>query len=243
MLRLRMILFFISFSLAQDSISVYINHYENIFSLFEKELIEEVIFLHNRAHKTEKIHIRYKKYQNFNALFEILDQTKPEEMLCGINVISITEERLKKYDFSKAYFKNKQVLLSKKYKRYHAEQTSRISYTKNSLNEVVMKHFSKTENFIAVPYFDFYKRYQNLSRGIDDYAFGDYIDQWIYKLKLIKSFDSYGIDRFGIIFPKNSTLKEKLDPFINYYLKSPAYIGLIKRSFGKAGIQFIQQNK
>lgn len=226
-----------------SQVQIYVNHYENVFSNFEKTLIEEIVNLYNKKGGKGELKVKFVKYKRFNSLFEILDETKPDDNIMGINVISITQERQKKYDFSRPYFQNKQVLLSKKHTTYSPNKVNRISYTRNSLNANVMESFSKANPFVAVPYDDFDVRYSELTQGTDDYAFGDYVDQWAYNFNVVQTFNSFGTDYFGIIFPKNSELKEKLKPYIAYYINSIAYLNLIRHSFGKDAARFFRSNR
>jgi ABC-type amino acid transport substrate-binding protein len=38
---------------------------------------------------------------------------------------------------------------------------------------------------------------------------------------------------FGILLPKNSKLKEKIDPIIKYYVKTSRFYQLVKKYFGE----------
>lgn len=226
---------------SQVQLRVYVNQAGNKFNHFEKELIQDIIKLHNGKSKTN-YKIEFKKYGVFAMLFDILNQEKNNSLLCGINSISITKERQKKYQFSSSYFVSKVILLSKHYQKLHINAKTRISYTEGTLNDKVIKLLSKSHRFIAVPYQNFNIRYEALLKGKDDYGVGDYVDSWIYDMNLVKLFDEFGQDHYGIIFPKHSRLAKELDKTVRYYIKSPAYYKLVRKHFGKEAANFVKQN-
>lgn len=227
--------------LSQKKIEIYINQAGNKFNLFEIELVQEIIKLHN-ARTASRYQIEFKSYNVFSKLFEILDEEKSSSNVCGINKISITKERSKKYHFSAPYFVSKLILLSKKYKTLIITDHTRLSYTRGTLNVKIIELLKKKNQFKAIPYEDFNLRYKALMELKDDYGVADYIDPWVYNMNLVKVFDEFGQDHYGIIFPKNSNLARALDKTIAYYVRSPAYYELVRKHFGKLATNFVKQN-
>lgn len=235
------LLLLISCLLAQENITVYINQAENKFNRFEKELIQEIIRLHT-IKSSKKYNLEFRKYAVFNKLFELLDKEKNSSSIIGINSISITKERAQKYHFSPPYFVSKIILLSKKHKKIDINQNTRISYTSGTLNLRVIELLKKKHVFKIVPYNNYNNRYKALMEMTDDYGVGDYVDSWIYDMNILKIFNEFGQDHYGIIFPKNSSFAKVLDKTIAYYVKSPAYYKLIRKHFGKNAAYYVKQN-
>jgi ABC-type amino acid transport substrate-binding protein len=225
-------------SFAQDSVSIIISNGVSKLTAFEAEFMTQVITLYN-AKNEDKLNIKFVRMSNYGEIFKRIREASKTDLICAIRAITITEERKNIYDFSYPYMPIKQVLISLK-KNYdifkdwknpkHVIYANRLTmHWENALE------LSKKYNLI------FYKpkstKDESMTRyvrsGDIDFYVGDMSDIFAIKdLTMLSNFDGALLSHYGVLYPKNSVLKTKLDRYIKYFAKSPLFYKVIVKHFG-----------
>ncbi len=239
--RFFVILILFLFASAQTEITVYVNSGNNKFNRFEKAVVEKLVEIHNKRSKTNYV-VKQKPYDEFKLLFDVLAKAPKDELVFGMNSISITKERSANYSFSHPYLSTIPVVLSKTQTELKNIKNATIGYTQNSIQLSMINELKKTYSFKEVAYSNFNDKYDAVFSGKDTYAMGDYIDHWIYDLNIVHEIDSYGKDNFGVIFAKNSKIYAELKSTMKYYFSSPSYFELVKEYLGSDAVNFIRKN-
>jgi hypothetical protein len=229
---------------SQNTITINVRNSSDNFSMFERELVKEVIKL-SKEYKEFKI--KYVYLEKFSDSFTNLEFSKDDpnyHLSCSAISLSITEDRLKKYDFSSSYMPNKYSLLTK-YKdqeSYPLNEKMKIGYNKGSIYEEYVKQYVKRYGVTAVALNNIAKDYSTNENAEVDYILADYIDTFTYSLKSIEFADKDKRDELGIMFPKGSKLAKDLKPVSKYYFSSSSYIKLIKKYFGSDAVKYFKNN-
>lgn len=197
---------------------------------FESELFNKLIQLYNSKHKN-KFYIKYQYAKDFNNLIKSL---KTQTYSCAYGQITIGF--LKKVEYSKPYFpvrnsliRNKSHLLNFNGEKKNLVGLINHKYYKN-LYRKLLKNYQVRDTIINENnYEDLLKL---LKKGFIDCYIGDSIDAWIRDdIEIVIHIDDE-VNYLGLLYPKNSELKEKLDDTISYYIKTNSFYSLLKKYFG-----------
>jgi ABC-type amino acid transport substrate-binding protein len=210
----------------------------------EKKLLLNIVKLHNTT-ASEKIKIEFENLNVFGDLFNKINAVKKKNNALACYQITITEERKKKYEFSSKYLPIKESIYTR------ADNTnldykikgSKISYQPNSTNEKPFKELSESYNIIGVPKGTPTAKIKALLSKEVDFVIGDNIDVWgNNKLKIVDDFKVQAGFGFGIMYPKGSTLRDKLEPSLTKYLKSQSYFNFLYKNYGKDVAKYYRKN-
>lgn len=237
-----LIILLVNICFSQKTVYIYVNSADTKFTEFEQKVVKEIFDSYDQK-SNESFQLEFVKYRIFSSIFDSLRAKTKTDYVMGINTVSITRDRLKEFSFSPPYLISKPVVLSKKHRELKITKETRISYTTNTIQEVMIKRLSEQYQFNAIPYASLSERYKALTDQVDDYGLGDYLNYWIYGFNLVSEIEEYGNDQLGIIFPKNSDLHTMLLPVMNYYFSSPKYYRLIKEDLGLEYLKFVQRQK
>jgi ABC-type amino acid transport substrate-binding protein len=72
----------------------------------------------------------------------------------------------------------------------------------------------------------------------------DITDFWAYqhKYKLVKYISEKSIEKYGILFPKNSKYFKKFNEAFNYYVDSVKFLRLLRKHFGQEAVRFYNKS-
>ena len=229
---------------SQNTITINVRGNNDNFSLFEREIVKEVLKL-SKIYRDYRI--EYVFLKKFNDAFKNLELKKSDpnyHLTCSMISLSITNDRLKKYDFSSSYMPNKYALLTKdnNQKEYPLNNSISIGYNKGSIYEKYANDYVSKYNVKAIGMNDLAKDYVNNDNSDIDYILADYIDTFTYGLKSIEIVDQNKRDELGIMFPKGSKLAKDLKPVTKYFFSSSSYIKIIKRYFGNDAAKYFKNN-
>jgi glutamine transport system substrate-binding protein len=205
--------------------------------LIEKEIIKKSVKLYNFNNKNSKISYSVKFLPNFQTLFDNIDNVneKTKDQVCAIYQITITQKRLKSYDFSTPYLPVKESImcLSSRTDINYLKKGIKIGYLASSIQEK-QYNLIKKYGIIGVSYNSNELKNNGLLKNETDFVFIDNVEAWGRKdVKVAADLDLQHGNGFGILFPKNSELRNKLDPYIKEFLTSKSFYNLLFKTFGK----------
>ena len=232
-----LIFLFVLNLIAQEVVTVLSFESSSKLILFELDFLKQVIKLYNTKH-AYKLSLKVISVRDYSDIFKKIGSSKETDLICAIRAITITEERKKKYDFSSPYLPIKQVLITNKDKLSSIKNWRDSRYTiygnKNTIHYKNAKLLSNKYGF------KFYKPKSNkrivvnnyLKKGEIDFYVGDMTDVIVTERVILADFEEALLSEYGILYPKDSKLKRKLDKFVKYSVKSPTYYKLLVKHFG-----------
>jgi len=233
---------------SQTEITLYSQNTSNDFRMFEQFIVKEIIDLYNLKND-EKLSVKFETAVSFLELFHCLDKAVlngKKDVVMSMNRISITKKRLEKYDFSEPYMANKFSALKLKTRTdINEEKLFKTKYTvgivKNTLYEELVYELDKDKSLTI----KFYSNNELCAEGLRkkeiDLYISDFVDTWIYDLEVVAILKPELTDHHGILFPKGSELRKKLNKTMRYYVKSAKYYNLIRTYFGKERMVFYKE--
>ena len=225
----------------QNTVSIITNNSPTSLRNFEHDFIKQVVNLFN-AQNENKLKLKFVYKQTYNELFNTIKESRKSKFICAIRAITITENRKEIYDFSYPYMPIKQVLITMKTRKYKINNWKNSKYTIYANKRTV--HWVNMLKLVKKYSFKMYKPNANEKRAniilselrenkIDFYV-GDMIDVLNYDfLSILDHFEGALLSEYGMIYPKGSTLKTKLDKYIKYFVKSRLYYKLLVKHFGQ----------
>ena len=227
--------FFVNILLfSQSEITVYTTKTNTMMTSFENDFFTEIIILYNKKNKHESLTFHVKNVSNFPKLFKKM-KVEDNHLICGISSVSILKDRLQYFDFSKRYLKENQVLIRNTNYAKKVFNKSTVGYFKNSLNSAAFMFIKK--KYPGIKSIEFKKKSDAISaleKNKIDFQIVFGLNPFIKdNREIVEEIPNFNSKGFGIIYPKGSQLKKKLDPIINYYTTSNRYYSLIKRHFGE----------
>lgn len=233
MLKLLYLFFFYSFLFTQNY-TIKINQFYNdsILWKFESQLISDIINIaeaksgHTFIVKKDTIYL-------FSSLFNKVSDGNT----VSIGSISITEERKKKYTFSRSYLpirysvfvKRSSVLTKETWKK----SNHTMGYLVGSTDEKEFASLSKKYGFKGIAYGSDESKLIALNSGEVDFIIFENISFHMNKeIKLIETLFQKK-EGYGLLFQKNSKMAKILSPILNYYSTSSKYYNLMRKTFGK----------
>lgn len=207
----------------------------------ETNILTNVIDLYNRKNE-QKIIIKEKMLNQFNEVFPSFDAMKTSNKAI-LGTISITPERLKKYDFSHSYLPARVAILGLKNKAVKSINNLRLGYVKATVQENIAQELKQSHQVKL-------KSYNNMDeivRGVIleevDIILLENVSAWADpRLQIIDQFVNNVSEGYGIVFPKDSDLKKVLDPYLKYYLKSQKFYKSIREIYGSEIADYYKKN-
>lgn len=164
-----------------------------------------------------------------------------KELDGGISSVTINDERKQSYDFSIPYFESTNMIITKDQNIKNAKDLKgkKIGVQNATTGQLVI------EKLFGKEYKDLNK-YENItlafmqleSGGIDAVVADNMIVNEYFKNNPGKNFnalydkENFETEVFGMIFPKGSELKAKLDPAIKIVLENGKYAEIYKKWYG-----------
>lgn len=228
MMKILLVTFFLNTILSQTQLTLYKVSGENDFQQFEYHIIKNTIELYNKHNNDNYTFIT--KFTSFDSIFiNISDSTATNTL--AISSISITKDRLANYQFSNPYMPVYKVILktvSSTNNNAWKNGNHTVGYVKNSTHH----HYYKTlklryPKIKPMAFTTYSKMNEYSSKGLVDFIITD-LKFNNTRDRVIVKIDNYETDYFGIMYHKDSPLKEKFDVYLNYYLKSKKFLHYLK---------------
>jgi hypothetical protein len=196
----------------------------------------------------DKIFFIYKDLNDFKKAFKLFEESKDNHHMLYINGVTITKERKKKFDFSIPYFPIRPAAVAPKYKNMVGinvyDKKYSIAARINTSNMKYAEEISKKTGQVLIRIntndsLDSFFR----SNKVDLYI-TDAIAPWLQEdLQLIHIYKEVDANGYGILYPKGSKLKKKLDKTIKHILSSPDYFKIIKKVIPKINYRYFERVK
>lgn len=161
----------------------------------------------------------------------------------GISSVSITDERKESYDYSIPYFESTNMILVKEgspIKNALDLTDKKVAVQVSTTADILMADIMGIDNTNLKRFDSNAVALMELDKGGVDAVVADIAIVREYlknnpNKKLISILDpaNFGSEYYGILFPKGSELKAKLDPAIKTVLENGAYTELYKKWFGE----------
>lgn len=216
-----------------ETLTVITSNGDNKITKFENAYFKQVIDLYNKSKKTKvKFKVKYNYINSFRESTTFVEKALGNNRIIGINQISIAPEILPTVDYSSSYLPIREALIVLKSSHLkELDKSLKIAGPKAtklppSLGELQKKYTFKVKLFELDGWRD------ALFSGDVDALYGDNILAFNHVNEL-RIFAEYGPDYdLGFIYPRNSSLRAKLEPFIRYFTGSAGYYKLLKDYFG-----------
>ena len=204
----------------------------------------------NRYNKenNDKIHFVFKDLNHFERAFKLFDEAKGNDSILYMNGVTITEERKKKFDFSIPYFPIRPAAMVTKDMDITEinifDPKLRIAARSNTSNMKHAERISKRtgQKLIKISSTDSLERYYK--NNLIDVYITDAVAAWTEKnLKLVHIYKEIEANGYGMLYPKGSRLKERLDKTLKKVISSPDYYKLIKKLIPKINYRYFERVK
>lgn len=215
---------------------------------FNSLLISNIVDMSNKRNRTNYI-IKMKYVESYEKLFQEIE--KSENLSLGIDGITITSERQKKFDFSIPYMPVKEIIISHKKFGFNSadwkKNSMKIAVVENTIHEVHTTVFKKKYNINLVLYSTHNSVVEALDKGTVQFYIGDVSEIWLSEeFEFISDFPEAKLSYYGILYKKGSPLKKIFDSTMKYFLRSPKYIRIIQKYFGADVAEYyreVEENK
>jgi ABC-type amino acid transport substrate-binding protein len=237
MLKNLILLFFFSVTISQNEIIVYRTSANMLMNKIEEEIIINTFDLYNKKNNN-LLSYKFKSFAKFGDMqneFDLVSTLKPNSILT-INRITISKEREEKYRFSSIYAPGKEVLVKRVSDKrpFQLSNRTKILYIKNTAHENSMKYLKQKYSIIPYPTVSTTEMFQRLESDKYDYGIIDNVSIWTKNnYEIVHEIEEQNGKGFGIMYPKNSKLRDKLDKYIQYYIRSSKFKILLTKSYGK----------
>lgn len=223
---------FVNLFFAQDSLYLFRESLDFSVYRIEEIIIRNTIDLYNSKEKKQLI-LKFMNYDNFGKLMVDFNESD-RPFRAAMSSISPTDERKKIYEFSLIYLPSKETLISlKNNPNLKNKSRLKVGYEKNTLYETTAKKMD-LNLFQLIPYEDMNDLVNDLNVKKVDLMILDNIYVWNNNQYAIYSeIDNPVGDGLAIVYPKNSNLKHRLDPYLKYFLESKKFYNELSKSFGK----------
>jgi hypothetical protein len=221
-----------------DTVKVYIGDNQTTMGKIETEIIHNVFKLYNQSIE-KKIIYKIINLHSFNALFQLLEATKKSEKdyLMAVNQITITNERMKIYDFSIPYTPAKVAFISLNKKSFDLSKYKNVGVIKNTLQFFELDKYKIPINkitFNTVNELNIALKEQSI-----DYALAENVHSWDFKdFHIAHILENQPGEGYGFLYLKDSKLKNELDKFISYYLNSIKFKRLLMNYYDNVIIDY-----
>ncbi|WP_276357891.1 transporter substrate-binding domain-containing protein [Cohnella caldifontis] len=161
----------------------------------------------------------------------------------GISSVSITDERKQTYDYSIPYFESTNMIMSKKGSGYKSAldiKDKKVAVQNGTTADIIMSEIMGKDNTNLKRFESNTLAFTELEKnGVDavvaDIAIvGEYLKQHPDKdFEGVKDEANFPSEYYGILLPKGSELKSKLDPAIKKVLENGMYKEIYKKWIGE----------
>jgi polar amino acid transport system substrate-binding protein len=242
---------FVSLSLlvSQEELIIVKTDYQSKIQTIEQDILNNVLALYKkRAGKNLKL--RFIGSKDFSKLFSMVDSlaSSNKDNTLLLTAVTITKERLRKYDFSVPYMPAKDVIFGKKDKWENGEWVfgaMRIGYTNKSVQEKIAKAYKVKYGVQIKAFHSWEHMVEGLHKNEIDAGLMDNVSVWADdRLMVIKDVEKeyQQGNGFGILYPKGSALKAKLDPIIRYYIKSQKFYAFCAKQYGREVADYYKEH-
>ena len=234
------VLILLTLSFSQESVTVYFKYSNEKSIAFEKQFMEEIKKLHNARHKKSPITLKFTELSGYKELFSKIDKPSSPNLVCAISSITITKNRLLKYDFSYRYLKINQAIIKNTKSKLKDFNNAKFAYLENSIHQeafnLLKKQYPKIRGIS-------YKTSKEIKNELDNKKFNYQIADGIVAFinenrEIVTELSFFKTDGYGIIYPKNSQLKKRLESAIRYFVSTSKYFQLIKKHFGNNAFKY-----
>jgi hypothetical protein len=246
MKQINLLLFLIFIIFSQKDLTVLIHKKQTNIQKFEKKFIENIVSLYNKRNK-EKFIIKFRKKNTFLEYFGEIKNSKKSDFICAIDAITNSDLRQQMYSLSEPYLPTMGVIATtssypekdsldwqKSGRRVGVVSGSQFEHYKDLwdiLTQSKLVMINHRTEFV-----------EKINQNRIHYAINDELLTIANPdLRVQYYFTSRLLVNYSILYPKNSPLKNLFDPYIIYFRKSPAYMRLLRRTFGKEGMGFIKE--
>lgn len=184
------------------------------------------------------------KYKLTNTGWDpMLDTVKNGTNDAGLSSVSITDDRKQTYDFSVPYFESTNMILVKEGSSIKSAldlKDKKVAVQGSTTADTLMSGIMGATNPNLKKYESNTYAFLELDKDGVDAAVADIAIVREYaknnpkkKFVTIEDKQNFGVEYYGILFPKGSELKAKLDPAIKAILENGTYAKLYKKWFGE----------
>jgi len=234
----------------QEKISVLMLGNKSDVGNLEIKIVHSIFRLYN-SHHSGKDSLLYTidTVQHFPELFSFTDslsRSGKTNHVMAISRITKTKKREALYDFSTVYVPSKEVFFTLK----EANKTiqwktkgTRIGFQLRTTQEKSIKRFETLYQITPVPVHTFDDKVELLRQGKIDVALSDNAELWNKPyLKIIEAHPFQHGKGLAILFPKGSELKDQLDKYVRYYIKSKHFHILVRQIYNGDISEYFQRN-
>jgi hypothetical protein len=232
----------------QTKISIFYNGEIDKKRSFSYKFIVGVIKLYNRNQSDDSLEFEIFQKNNFFELFDTMLDTTDYDKKLAIGSITISDERKKKYDFS-PYIPLRNILIclnNSEINQFNwANSNFKIGYFKGTSQERLVMELAKKSEIIPVGIE--LSNIEDVSLKLNNKLFDMmFVEGFSHKENITLREVTIYYDQnlsYGIMYPKNSRLKLKLQKYINYFMTSSMYYDLLRKTYGKDINKVLFQSK
>jgi ABC-type amino acid transport substrate-binding protein len=223
------------FLFSQKSVFVTCVLFEDKYSYFERELIQEVIGIYNIKNNLS-LKVQYIDLISLDKMFKIKDNDTMELSIYGW---TITKQRNDIFLITKPYLYSSSVIL--KLKNKITTNLKNIGIVKLSSHEL---YKNQLKNYNIHEFDNFKKMISALESREIDAIVSDITIYWAYskKYKIVKYIEQETSDKYGILFPRSSKYFNKFNESFNYYIDSIKFLKLLRKHFGQEAVRFYNKS-
>ena len=228
---------FIALSISQTEITIYRTSANLLMNKIEEEIINNTFELYNK-NNSEKLTYKFHNVVNFGNMlkqFDLKAKYNPDHIML-VNRITVTSAREVKYLFSSIYAPGKEVLVKRisDKRPLKLNENTKIIFIKNTAHEKSMRFLKNKYSIIPILVNSTREMYQKLENEKYDYGIADNVSIWEKQnYEIVHEIEYQNGKGFGIMYPKISKLRDKLDRYLLYYLRSNRFKKLLTKSYGK----------
>ena len=223
------------FILSQKSVLITRKISDNAHSRFEQELIQHIIDIYNIKYNLS-LKITNRDMTTINELFDLPIENTMQLSIFGW---TITEERQKKFQFTKPYLYCPNVILKLK---GNEVLTNKIGIIESSSHHIYKDQLTKYE---IKSFNTFADQMSAFEKNEISYIIYDYILVWAKPdtYEVVKLIKQNKYDQYGIIFPKKSKYFKRFSSVFNYYIDSVKFLKLLRKHFGEKAVYFYNRSR
>ncbi|WP_058302776.1 basic amino acid ABC transporter substrate-binding protein [Gorillibacterium timonense] len=184
------------------------------------------------------------KYKLTNTGWDpMLDTVSKGDYDAGLSSVSITDERKETYDFSVPYFESTNMILVKEGSDIKSAldlKGKKVAVQSSTTADTLMSDIMGATNLDLKKFESNTLAFLELDKGGVDAAVADIAIVKEYaknnpnkKFVTIEDKANFGAEFYGILYPKGSELKAKLDPAIKAVIENGKYAEIYKKWFGE----------
>lgn len=201
--------------------------------IIEDSILVNLELIYNK-NNSAKFSFKIKYVSSFPDLFTELNKS-PQNTTMAMSSITITEERMKEYDFSSPYIETKECLLTYHLNIDHdwTKASKRIGYVEKTIEETRANLLKANYPVQVIPFATFRDRNEGVKTQEIDYYIGESAHYWNDPhVKVVHTFEKRLGMGLGIMYLKGSELKAKLEKYIKYYCHSKGFYSTMQQTFG-----------